>query len=150
MTRGPDPAAGGHAILHASAVSVCGRGLLIQGASGSGKSSLALALMALGAQLIADDRVVLRREGAHLRAAAPEAIRGLIEARGLGLLNAEPGPPALVAALVDMDRVETARLPVPRRTELLGVNLPLLHKSETTHFPAALVQYLKGGRKDTE
>jgi HPr kinase/phosphorylase len=141
---------GPQAIVHASAVALAGRGLLIRGASGSGKSSLALALLAFGAQLVSDDRVVLRQEGDRLRASCPDAICGLIEARGVGLLCAEPAPPTIIAAIVDLDHIEADRLPPSRRTDLLGVNLPLLHKSETTHFPAALVQYLTLGRKDTE
>ena len=47
--------------LHASAVALDGRGALLLGASGAGKSGLALRLMALGARLVADDRVLLRR-----------------------------------------------------------------------------------------
>ena len=46
-------------ILHATAVAVAGRGLLIRGASGSGKSGLALEMMARGAQLVSDDRVIV-------------------------------------------------------------------------------------------
>ena len=51
-------------IVHASAVSLGGRGVLILGRSGAGKSGLALRLIALGAQLVSDDRVVLEPHGA--------------------------------------------------------------------------------------
>ena len=51
-------------ILHATCVAVDGRGLLILGPSGSGKSALALQLIALGAQLVADDRTRVSRRGA--------------------------------------------------------------------------------------
>ena len=52
--------------LHASAVAIEGRAVLITGPSGSGKSGLALDIIALGARLVADDGVILRREGERL------------------------------------------------------------------------------------
>ena len=54
--------------IHAGAVGIGGRGLLILGPSGAGKSALALALMGLGARLVADDRVILRVEDGRLLA----------------------------------------------------------------------------------
>ena len=58
-------------IVHASCVTVQGRGVLITGASGSGKSALALSLMALGADLVADDRVILSLDRGRVMASAP-------------------------------------------------------------------------------
>jgi HPr kinase/phosphorylase len=133
-------------IVHATAVSFAGRALLLLGPAGSGKSALALQLMALGAGLIADDRTVLSLRDGHPVASAPAAIAGRIEARGLGILAAEPAPPAPVALAADLGRRETDRLPGERRIDLLGVAVPLVHKVDGPHFPAALLQYLKGGR----
>lgn len=156
MTRGdipPGPAEAlvgpntGTATVHASCVALDGRGVLILGPSGSGKSSLALALMAFGARLVSDDRVALRRDGPRLIAAAPEAIHGLIEARGVGLLRAEAEAEAVVALAVDLARIETARLPQRREIDLLGQPVVLLSKVEALHFPAAILQYLKAGRR---
>lgn len=133
--------------LHASAVACDGRGLLILGPSGSGKSALALQLMAFGADLVADDAVVLRRgEDGTLAATAPDTIRGLVEARGIGLLRAPASPRCTIHAVVDLSRTETERLPPERTTCLLGVTVPLVHKVETNHFAAALRVYLSGGR----
>ncbi len=132
-------------ILHASTVAYEGRALLILGPSGSGKSGLALQLMALGAGLIADDRTQVALRDGHPVALCPVAIRGRIEARGIGLLAVEPAPVAPVALVVDLGVTETARLPEPRAFTLLGVEVPLLHKVEMPHFPAALLQYLKAG-----
>lgn len=143
--RGPDTAAG--LTLHATTVVLAGRACLITGAAGSGKSSLALELMALGAALLADDRTLLSRRGPIVVATAPDAIAGLIEARGIGILRATPAPPAPVALAVDLDRVETDRLPPARSIELLGVPVPLCHKVESRHFPAALRQYMLFGRQ---
>lgn len=120
---------------------------MITGSSGSGKSGLALDLMAHGARLVSDDRVVLSRDGRAITASAPDAISGLIEARGIGLLNAETSDPVPLALVVDLDQTETARLPEARQTVLLGRKVALLWKVDSPHFPAALVQYLKSGRR---
>lgn len=133
--------------LHASCVVLNGRGLLIAGASGSGKSGMALSLMALGAGLVADDRVILTARGGAVLASAPAAIEGVIEARGLGLLHAEPVGPAQVFALLDLDRPETHRLPQPRHTQLLGRPVTLLLRSNTPHFAASLIQFLRTGQR---
>lgn len=134
--------------LHASAVGIAGKGLLILGPSGAGKSALALALMALGARLVADDRVILWADGGRLWADCPPAIRGRIEARGLGILRAEPAGPVPVAQAVDLGRAEPERLPPFRTTMLLGVALPLVLGPMGPHLPSALMQLMRGGRCD--
>ena len=134
-------------IVHASCVTVQGRGVLITGASGSGKSALALSLMALGADLVADDRVILSLDRGRVMASAPVPIRGLIEARGIGLLNACAHGPVPLDLVVDLDRTEQDRLPHKHRTILLGQSLTLLYRVEGSHFPAALLQFLKAGRR---
>ncbi|WP_212523721.1 HPr kinase/phosphatase C-terminal domain-containing protein [Actibacterium sp. MT2.3-13A] len=136
----------GPSILHASCVALSGRGVLILGASGAGKSALALELMARGAALVADDRTCLRAGPGGLVASAPASIAGLIEARGVGILRADAVPQAEVVLAVDLDRVEAERLPPPREIRLLDRKVSLLHKVENAHFPAAILQYLKRGR----
>ncbi|SFB13122.1 Hpr(Ser) kinase/phosphatase [Poseidonocella pacifica] len=132
-------------ILHASCVAVDGRGVLIRGASGSGKSRLSIELMAWGARLVSDDRVRITRRGDMLHAEAPAPISGLIEARGMGLLRA-PACSADIACIVDLDRPETERLPPWHKETLLGVVLPLLHNPGIPHFAASLLLYLREGR----
>lgn len=68
-----------------SCVSIEGRGLLIEGAPGSGKSSLALALIDRGAVLVGDDAVALEVRGDRLFALPPTNIAGKIEIRGVGI-----------------------------------------------------------------
>lgn len=102
--------------------------------------------MAWGCRLVADDRTVLHAEGGLLLARCPPPIRGLIEARGVGLLSARTVEEACVALVVDLDRTETERLPPWREVELLGVPVPCLHKPATGPIAAAVIQYLKGGR----
>lgn len=120
--------------------------MLILGSSGAGKSALAMQLMGLGLQLVADDRTCITARDGALVASCPKAISGLIEARGVGVLAAEPLPRAVVSVAVDLDVQEPARLPPRHSMRLLDVTLPLLHKVESDHFPAAIKQYLRGGR----
>lgn len=132
--------------LHASCVALGRRGLLIAGASGSGKSALALTLMALGAQLVADDRTCVEMRDGALWASCPPSINGLIEARGIGILTAETCPEVEIAALVDLDRKETERLPPQRRIRVIETDIPLILTGEGLHFAVGLIQYLKGKR----
>ncbi|MDO5605583.1 MAG: serine kinase [Paracoccus sp. (in: a-proteobacteria)] len=135
--------------VHASAVAVGGRGVLVTGDAGSGKSALCLQLMALGGVLIADDRVVLRRESAQVIADAPEATAGLIEARGVGILRCSHAP-APLALVVRLTTRPDDRLPPLRNTMLLDVQLPLVLGPLTAHLPFAIRLLLDGGRLDPD
>jgi HPr kinase/phosphorylase len=75
-------------------------GVLLFGESGAGKSSVALKLLALGAELVADDRVELFVRGDVLWARPPERLAGLFEARGLGILSLAYAAEARVALAV--------------------------------------------------
>lgn len=132
--------------LHASCVALDTGALLILGASGRGKSALALQMMALGARLVADDRVKVWRDGQDLMAEAPAALSGLIEARGVGLLRADPMPRARIILAVDLDREEDRRLPPRRSVTLCGIAVDLVSGARHGHFAAALLQYLCAGR----
>ena len=136
----------GEAIVHASCVALEGRGVLILGPSGSGKSTLALQLMGFGARLVSDDRTRLVPREGRLIARAPAAIAGRIEARGIGILGAEALEEAPLLLAVDLGQSETQRLPAERAFTALGCEVPLCHGPVSPHFPAAIVQYLKGGR----
>ena len=133
-------------IVHASCVAHLGQGVLILGRSGAGKSSLALQMMAGGAGLVADDRTILRAEAAGLIASCPESLRGLIEARGIGILHATAHDPVPVTLVVDLDRQESHRLPPERIINLLDRELPLVLGAGSGHLAAGLLQYVKAGR----
>ena len=133
--------------LHATAVALGpAAGVLILGRSGTGKSSLALRLMAFGADLVSDDGVLLAVEKGALIARAPAPIAGLIEARGAGILRAAALAQAQIVLAVDMGRDETERLPPSREIALLGVTLPLVLRLQHGHLEAVILQWLKAGR----
>jgi len=126
------------------------RGLLILGASGAGTSALALELLALGAALVADDQVALRRVGEAVVAAPPPPLAGLIEARGLGLLRMPHLASAPVALALDLDRAASERLP-PRRTMLLlGAAVPVILRPEPLRAAAILAVLRHGALLDPD
>jgi serine kinase of HPr protein (carbohydrate metabolism regulator) len=114
-------------LVHATAVAVDGRAVLLRGPPGAGKSDLGLRLIDAGARLISDDQSELRRAGDRVLVRAPATILGLIELRGIGIVRLPPltdVPLALIADLVAPDRVE--RLPEPRREPILGLDVPVV------------------------
>ena len=123
-----------------------GRGILILGASGAGKSRLALGLIGRGAALVADDRVVLARSGAALVARAPAALAGLVEARGLGILRLPAVPEAPLALAVDLDRPAAARMPQAVTITYLGVEVELISGAGFPNLEVVLTIYVQNGR----
>lgn len=116
--------------VHGAAVALQGGALppaavLLRGPSGSGKSDLAFRLIGLGAELIGDDQVLLERRQDRVMASAPEAIRGLLEVRGLGLVKYPAGMAAPLRVVVDLvAREEVPRMPEAADVEILGLRLP--------------------------
>ncbi|PWJ20970.1 HPr kinase/phosphorylase [Jannaschia seohaensis] len=130
-------APGRHAI-HATAVSCSGRGLLILGPSGSGKSSVAAQMIALGATLVSDDRVEILEDG---RLAPPPGASALIELRGLGLVACPVAPAPFSASL--LLAAPTARLPEPETLDLAGHRVPLLRHAAAPDLGAKLTLWLR-------
>ena len=117
-------------LLQASAVAVNGRAVLLRGAPGVGKSSVALSLIDRGGVLIGDDGVTLELDGDTLLAAPPPRCAGLIEVRGVGLIDM-PTCSAPVGLLIELG-AKAERLPEkPAATPLLG------HAVATLPFPQA-------------
>ena len=110
--------------IHATAVALGGRAVLLIGAPGCGKSDLALRLIDRGWRLVADDRAVLTRHGEALVARAPPVLDGLIEVRGVGIVN-EPAAPAPVAMVFDLS-APPDRLPDPATWTHDGITVPRL------------------------
>lgn len=134
-------------LLHqAGAVAIGGRSLLIEGAPGSGKSSLALALIDRGAVLIGDDGVALEAENGRLLASPAPATAGLIEVRGVGLIRRETAARVPAALILRLDPEAPRFIDAPEWTERAGIALPLVRlwpESPILHLraEAALAKY---------
>ena len=113
--------------LHAGCVAIGGHGLLLFGRPGSGKSDLALRLIDRGARLVSDDYTLVRREGTRLIASAPPTIAGMIEVRGLGIVEMPALDVVEVVLAVDLNQtVERMPPEQPPIHEYAGVALPVL------------------------
>ncbi len=108
--------------LHATTVAIDGMAVLIEGASGSGKSDLALRLIDRGAILVSDDQTLVVRAGATLLARAPTTIAGRIEVRGIGLLAMPYVEDVPVALLVRVDGA-IERMPERHARKIAGVDV---------------------------
>ena len=121
--------------VHASAVLVGARAVLIRGPSGAGKSRLALALIEAArtgilrfARLVGDDRVRLDPANGRLLVRPAEALAGLIEVRGVGIRRLDHEPVAVVGLVVDLASPEAERLPGSAGQEIAiaGIKIPRL------------------------
>ena len=123
--------------MHATCVSIEGHGVLVRGEPGSGKSDLALRLIdgpgcgtggeMMAARLVADDQVCLLVTEKGITASPPDALAGLLEIRGIGIVNCDHVPEAVLALIVDLNAAErTERLPELSESsvDLLGAALP--------------------------
>ncbi len=155
---------------HGTCVAMKCRGLLIIGQSGSGKSAVALALLGLGCDLVCDDCVCLSVEkgvensgegGVEkseqtdvIIATAPARAMGMakpmIEARGIGLLNAPLTAKTRLIAVVDMDSASDSRLPAREyatlQTSVQTARIDLIRGANQPNLHFALLQYLIHGR----
>ncbi|NOR63157.1 MAG: serine kinase [Rhodobacteraceae bacterium] len=129
---------------HGTAVSRNGRAALLLGSSGAGKSRLALQLMAYGADLVADDAVGLNLAGRSVILSCAPSIKGMIEARGVGLLTVNVIDKAALAIVVDLDKTAHTRLPALEAHSILGVKFPLISGKDNPNL-AAIVWCLLGG-----
>jgi serine kinase of HPr protein (carbohydrate metabolism regulator) len=112
--------------LHASTVALDGRAVLLTGASGSGKSDLALRLLDRGFTLVSDDQTIVSRDGERLIASAPANIAGKLEVRGIGIVEVNHAGEMPIALLVELTS-EIQRMPDDSRTRpMLGIELPLV------------------------
>lgn len=123
--------------LHATGVAIDGRGVMLRGAPGSGKSDLALRLIdqpGLGigcepmhSKLIGDDQIILKRDGDNLVVLPAPELAGMLEIRGIGIVQcpyAAEVPLALIVDLVPTAQIERLPEPVSARFEALGVLVP--------------------------
>lgn len=123
--------------IHATCIAIGGFAAIIVGPSGSGKSDLAFRLLTSvlrdGARpiepvLVADDQVVVERRGGSLYASPPASIAGLIEVRGIGIVEADHVVDAEILLAVDVTPgASIERLPdLHKSYHLLGLSVPLM------------------------
>lgn len=139
--------------IHASCVAIGGKGVLLLGASGAGKSDLALRLIDSGAKLVADDRTLLFVKNGALHAKAPPSIKGLLEIRGVGIVKLPVRASVKLALAVHLGG-EGARLPslqfyrppLPLRpnTKLPQIRLDAHFVSTPARIRAALAAFSRG------
>jgi HPr kinase/phosphorylase len=121
------------ASIHASAVLIENRAVLIRGPSGAGKSRLAFDLILAGrsgqiphAVLVGDDRVHLEASQGQLLVRPVRQLAGLIEIRGLGIRHCDFIAEGVIGLVVDLSAVDAERLPSPEAlvTRISGVEIP--------------------------
>jgi serine kinase of HPr protein (carbohydrate metabolism regulator) len=119
--------------VHACAVLVGARALLIRGPAGSGKSLLTFNLIAAAqsgllpfARLVGDDRIRLEPCHGRLLVRAPAALAGLIEVRGLGIRRLTYEPVAVVGGVIDLAAADAKRLSEQAEIEVEGIKLSQL------------------------
>ena len=133
-------------VPNASCVAIGGYGLLIEGEVGSGKSSLALALIDRGAVLVGDDGIALERRGDALWALPPPNITGSLHVRGVGIFDMPCAAAQLSLSLWLEQKMNYTVLPVPRDRMLEGIVLPQLSlRGDDPYLPlraeSALAKY---------
>lgn len=130
--------------LHATAVAFEERAALITGASGTGKSTLALKLLAQGCVLISDDRVGVAIENDRLVLLAHPEGQGRIEARNIGLLQGRHRAGADLALVIDLEQTASSRLPAPDVWSYRGYDVPLLPGKTAAALPEITLLWLRG------
>jgi serine kinase of HPr protein (carbohydrate metabolism regulator) len=130
--------------MHGTAVVLGDRGVLITGGSGSGKTALALALIAqarcegMFARLVSDDQVFLSNHRERLVCSAPPTISGLVEVRGLGPRPIKAEPSAVVDLVVRLAPADaTERFPEQATVRLAGCEVACLDLAERNAAGAA-------------
>ena len=112
-------------LIQATAVAIEGRALILLGEPGAGKSSLALALIDRGAQLIGDDGITITTDGGRLIASAPPNIAGKLEIRNVGIVDM-PVVSAPLCLALELCEDAPRYVETTQSYELAGMAIPLL------------------------
>jgi serine kinase of HPr protein (carbohydrate metabolism regulator) len=114
-------------LVYGTAIKINDKGVLLRGPSGSGKSDLALRLMQSGSKLISDDQVIVDTIEGVLCAKAPDELAGLLEVRGVGILNVPYAECCSIDLVVDLvAHGDVDRLPEAQTEEFDGICVPKL------------------------
>jgi len=110
--------------IHATCIAIGQRGVLITGASGSGKSDLAMRLIDRGAVLVSDDYTALALSDGRLRASPPTNIAGLLEIRHIGIVNMPYVIDVPIALAIALDEKPERMPDQPATLDILGLSVP--------------------------
>lgn len=113
-------------LVHATCVAINGHGMLLMGASGSGKSDLALRLIDRGAVLVSDDYCACSGHDGTLFIAPPERIAGKLEVRHIGIITLPYATNVPVALAIGLDDKPPRMPDGSSLIAVAGVNLPFV------------------------
>ena len=131
--------------IHASAVLVGPKAVLIRGPSGAGKSRLAWQLLQARlpfARLVGDDRLHVEARSGRLLVRPAVELAGLIEIHGLGIRRLDYEPLAVAAVVVDLAAADAERLPSAGEAAVEGVKLPRLALKSGADALSAVLAFL--------
>tara|TARA_Y100001934_G_C12073457_1_gene641234 strand:+ start:62 stop:547 length:486 start_codon:yes stop_codon:yes gene_type:complete len=137
-------------ILHASSIEVNGKALINEAAPKSGKSALALEMIALGAKLIADDRTEFFKKDGVVYARSPENLPIGIEARGIGILRLPTCSFAPVLFFIEIcDEFSRTQSSQPQEKMILGKAFEFYQLSVMSSTASTLYLLMQHGKIDS-
>ena len=134
-------------IIHASSVDINGKGVVILGNSGAGKSSLAIKLISMGAKLISDDQTHFKFKENKIIISKPETTPNFIEARGIGLIKVPFVVSSKLFCFVKITNLELNRLPNAKNKYCFGKKIKLMEFNPFYNNESALFMSIRYGVK---
>ena len=134
-------------IIHASSIDINGKGVVILGKSGTGKSNLAIKLISMGAKLISDDQSLLKLTENKIIISKPETTPNFIEARGIGLIEVPFVVSAKLFCFVKITNLELNRLPNAKNKYCFGKKIKMIEFNPFYNNESALFMSLRYGVK---
>ena len=132
-------------IMHATSVYINGKGIVIFGKSGSGKSKLAIKLIAFGAKLISDDQTQLELKKSRIILRKPVSTPNFIEARGIGLIEVPKVTSAELFCFIKITDIELERLPYEKQKNCFGKKIKMIEFNPKYNNESALFFGLRYG-----
>ncbi len=127
--------------IHGTCIEISGIGILFKGVSGSGKSDLALRCLFAGAKLVADDIVIINKEGDELIASSPSKLKGLLEVRGVGIVTKPYVNITKLGLIVELEKDnKISRIP---EEEVCNIDGVMLKHINLNPFEISAVEKLK-------
>ena len=134
-------------IMHATSVDIDGKGVVILGKSGTGKSNLAVKLISMGAKLISDDQTKFKLKENTIIISKPETTPNLIEVRGIGLIKVPFVVSAKLFCFVKITNLELKRLPDAKKKSCFGKKIKMMEFNPFYNNESALFLSLRYGVK---